>query len=191
MKQNEKNLSTEVLVKAAVFTALTFVATFAVKIQTPAFGYIHAGDCFVLLSGLILGGPVGALAAATGSGLSDLLAGYAIWIPGTFMIKFFVALTAYWSFSALKKVFNSEKKFPAGLLVVSGLAGELIMIAGYFFYNIVIISLTSGSFSSASLAAAITESAAEIPFNIVQGTVGIILATVLYPLVRKGITPRS
>ena len=189
--KKESSLSTLETAKAAVFAALTFIATFAVKIQTPTFGYIHVGDCFVLLSGLLLGGPLGALAAGTGSALSDLMAGYAIWIPGTFIIKFLVALVAWWSFSALKKLFNTEKKFPAGLLIVSGLAGELVMTAGYFFYNIVIISLTSGSFSSASLAAAITESAAEIPFNIVQGTVGIILATVLYPLVRKGITPRS
>ena len=69
--------------------------------------------------------------------------------------------------------------------MISGVAGELIMVAGYFLYNIVVISLTVGGFSGAALASAITESAAEIPFNIVQGTVGIILSTLLYPIVRR------
>lgn len=201
--KNNSEFSTLALVRAAVFAALTFVATFAVKIQTPTFGYIHMGDCFVLLSGLILGGTSGALAAGIGSALSDLLAGYVIWVPGTFIIKFFVALAAWHTFHSLSRVFISgevstaphlkhEKKFPAGLLIISGLAGELIMIAGYFFYNIIIISLTAGELSAAALAAAITESAAEIPFNILQGGAGILLSILLYPLVRRGAdTPES
>lgn len=183
--EKQTGFTTVQIVKAAVFAALTFVATFAIKIQTPTFGYIHIGDSFVLLSGFILGGSLGALAAGIGSGLSDLIAGYAIWIPGTFIIKFLVALVAYFAFAALSRIFNSANKFPVGLLIVSGLAGELVMVAGYFFYNIIVISLTAGGFSGAALASAITESAAEIPFNIVQGTVGIILATLLYPIVKR------
>ena len=181
----EKKYSTAELVKAAVFAALTFIATFAIKLQTPTFGYIHIGDSFVLLCGFILGGPLGALAAGIGSGLSDLIAGYAIWIPGTFIIKFLTALVAFYAFAALSKLFGQTKKYPAGLLVVSGLAGELVMVAGYFLYNIIVIALTVGGFSGAALASAITESAAEIPFNIVQGTVGIVLSTALYPLIKK------
>ena len=195
--KKESGLSIFAVVRAAVFAALTFVATFAVKIQTPTFGYIHMGDCFVLLSGLILGKTSGALAAAVGSALSDLLAGYVIWVPGTFIIKFFVALAAWRTFHSLSRIFSAgeintaphlkhEKKFPAGLLMISGLAGELIMIAGYFFYNVIIISLTAGELSAAAFAAAITESAAEIPFNILQGGAGLLLSTLLYPLVRRG-----
>ena len=45
--------------------------------------------------------------------------------------------------------------------------------------------VTNAAFDSASLAAAITESAAEIPFNLVQGTAGIVIAAVLIPILKK------
>ncbi len=190
------SVNTKKLVLASLFTALTFIGTFAIKIQTPTFGYIHPGDCFVLLCAFFIGGPLGGLCAGAGSALSDLVSGYALWVPGTFVIKFLVALTAFHSFSALKRLFAPDitgnagqspviKKYPAGLVMLSGLAGELVMVAGYFLYNIIMVSLAAGSFSTASVATAIAESAAEIPFNIVQGIFGIVLCTVLYPIIDR------
>ena len=39
---------------AAVFAALTFVATFIIHIPSPTMGYIHIEDTFVILSDLRL-----------------------------------------------------------------------------------------------------------------------------------------
>ena len=77
----------------ALFAALTFAATMAVRIPTPGTnGYIHPGDALVILSGVILGPSNGFLAAGIGSALADLLGGYFVYAPITFLIKGLVAL---------------------------------------------------------------------------------------------------
>src|SRR5574344_1143290 len=71
----------------ALFAALTFVATMVIKIPTPGTsGYIHPGDALVILSGVFLGPVYGFLAAGLGSMLSDLLGGYFLYAPVTFLI---------------------------------------------------------------------------------------------------------
>ena len=54
------------IVTAALLAAMTCIATMIIRIPTPTFGYIHPGDCFVLLSGVILGPVGGAIAAGIG-----------------------------------------------------------------------------------------------------------------------------
>ena len=77
----------------ALFAALTFAATMAIRIPTPGTsGYIHPGDALVILSGVILGPSYGFLAAGIGSALADLLGGYFIYVPITFVIKGLIAL---------------------------------------------------------------------------------------------------
>ena len=67
---------TKKLILSALMAALTCVGTMIIKVPTPTMGYIHPGDGFVLLSGLLLGPLWGALAAGLGSALSDLIGGY-------------------------------------------------------------------------------------------------------------------
>ena len=55
------------------------------------YGYVNAGDIFVLLAGFCLGPLYGGAAAALGCALADLLCGYAIYAPATSVIKFAVA----------------------------------------------------------------------------------------------------
>lgn len=85
------NQNIKKLVTAALLAAMTCVATMIIKIPTPTFGYIHPGDGFVLLCGVVLGPLPGALAAGIGSMFSDIFSGYVTWAPATFIIK---ALTA-------------------------------------------------------------------------------------------------
>ena len=182
----KQKITTRQLAFTAMFAALVLMATYVFKIPTPTFGYIHVGDGFVLLAGIFLGPGLGALAAGIGSALSDLVGGYAIWVPGTFFIKFLTALIAAVLYRVLKKRVK-KTKFAVSIpsVVISGIIGEIVMIFGYFLYNILIISLTNGSFTGAGLASAVTLSVTEIPFNIVQGAVGIVLASLLAPLFAK------
>ena len=60
------------LVLAALLAALVCVATMVVQIPSPMQGYVNLGDCFVLLSGWLLGPWYGAAAAGIGSMLTDL-----------------------------------------------------------------------------------------------------------------------
>ena len=71
------NQNIKKLVVAALLTARTGIATMIIKFPTPTFGYIHLGDGFVLLCGVVLGPVGGALAAGIGSMFSDIFSGYA------------------------------------------------------------------------------------------------------------------
>lgn len=50
-------------------------------------GFVNLGDCFVLLSGWLLGPWWGGAAGGIGSMLADLLLGYGHYAPGTLIIK--------------------------------------------------------------------------------------------------------
>ena len=79
---------TRKLVYAALFAALTCVMTMIVKIPVPATGgYVNLGDSVVLLAGWVLGPMYGGAAAGLGSMLADLVSGYPLYAPGTFVIN--------------------------------------------------------------------------------------------------------
>ena len=74
------------LVLAALFAALCTVMTMVIQVPSPMQGYVNLGDCFVLLSGWLLGPWWGAAAGGIGSMLADLLLGYGHYAPGTLII---------------------------------------------------------------------------------------------------------
>ena len=168
------------LIIAALMTALTTVGTMIIRIPTPTMGYIHPGDGFVLLSGLLLGPVWGSLAAGIGSALSDLFGGYMVYVIPTFIIKALTALVGVLVFRVI-----SRKNTVCGL-IVGGIAGEAVMVLGYFVFEIFMLAFTaSGDFSASSIAAGAAASVAGIIPNIIQGVFGVIISTVLYPLLKK------
>ncbi|MBQ9061316.1 MAG: ECF transporter S component [Eubacterium sp.] len=183
---------TREIVTASMFAALILLATSVLKIQTPTFGYIHIGDAFVLLAGFLLGPVTGGLAAGIGSGLSDLFGGYVLWVPGTFLIKFLTAAAAAQVLRFLQNLpasrADGRRSGSVSLMVsviAAGIAGEILMVIGYFFCNIIVVSITNGGFTRAGIAAAAALAAAGLPFNAVQGAAGIVLATPLYSIFRR------
>jgi uncharacterized membrane protein len=174
--QSEK---TKQLVLAALMAALTYVGTMIIKIPTPTNGYIHPGDGFVLLSGILLGPVWGSLAAGIGSALSDLTGGYFIYVPATFLIKGATALVASVIFKGLAKAFENKKTVIK--LVLAGITGELVMVTGYFVFEIFM--LTAGE--NSGLAAGVVAAAAGIIPNIIQGLFGVVISATLYPLIRR------
>lgn len=98
-----EKISVKQLVMTAVFAALTFVATFIIRIPIPVTeGYVNLGDCIVLMSGFLLGPVYGAFAAGIGSAIADLI-GYALYAPATFIIKALTALVSGLIFGLSKK----------------------------------------------------------------------------------------
>ena len=103
------------LILAALFAALSCVATMSIRIPTPGTsGYIHPGDAIVILSGIILGPVWGFLAGGIGSALSDLIGGYFIYVPITFVIKGLVALAAGLLYQKVGK--NQKSRYIAVIL---------------------------------------------------------------------------
>ena len=196
----KERFSTKQIAFTAMFAALILMATYVIKIPTPVIGYIHVGDCFVLLAGIFLGPVPGALAAGIGSGLADLLGGFPVWAPGTFAIKFVTALVAAGIYRVIQsrgkhgfvqedesggQLKIGERNHKSSAVILAGIPAEVIMVAGYFFYNVLILSLANQGLNGTSLASALTASAAEIPFNVIQGAAGVVLAVLLRPLFSK------
>ena len=152
------------LVISAMMAALTYIATMVVQVPSPMNGYVNLGDCFVLLSGWLLGPWYGGAAAGIGSMLTDLLSGYGYYAPGTFLIKGLDALVAALLFRALHRT--------SAAALLSGLVGEMIMVAGYFGYAALLLGKGIGA-------------AASIPGNLVQGAMGLIIGFVLLKVVQK------
>ena len=156
---------TKKLVLSALMAALVYVSTSIIQIPSPATnGYVNLGDCFVVLSGWLLGPWYGAAAAGIGSMLVDLLGSYAHYAPGTLDIKAADAMAA-----AL--IFRAMGRGKTGMLV-SGVVGEIIMVLGYFAYAAMLLGK--------GLAAA-----ASIPGNIAQGVAGVALGIALAVALQK------
>jgi len=175
---------TKKLVMASLFCALCCIGTMIHLPAGPTIGYVHLGDAFVLLSGILLGPLVGGLASGVGSALADLINGYAIWIPGTFVTKALCSMICGFLFYIIRKKehsFSIRKLYVT--LLFGGILSELVMIIGYFFYEVLLITLSSGStatFVNASSAALVS-----VPFNIIQSVVAIILILVIVPILLR------
>ena len=152
------------LILAALFAALSCVATMSIRIPTPGTsGYIHPGDAIVILSGVILGPVWGFLAGGIGSALSDLIGGYFIYVPITFEIKGLVALAAGLLYQKVGK--NQKSRYIA--VILGGVADIILVAGGYFVCEFFIYGAGA---------------AASIPANIIQGVGGLVISCILYPI---------
>ena len=158
--------TTRKIVISSMFAALICVGTLIIRIPAPIAGYIHLGDCFVLLTGWLLPPAYGCLAAGIGSALADVLGGYASYALPTFLIKAIMALVAHFGY----QLFSRKR---AGIIpkVISGFSGEVVMVGGYFLYEAILYGIAS--------------SALNVPANAVQACIGIVLAPLLFHIFEK------
>lgn len=171
------NGKTKTIITAALLAALTTVATMIIKIPTPTQGYIHLGDGMVLLCGILLGPGLGAIAAGVGSMLADLFGGYMAWVPGTFAIKALTALAGGWLYHHMA---GRDKLHVPVRVALSGIPAEVIMVAGYYGYELGLQTLAGSSVQAAGMAVL-----AGVPFNVVQGLAGVIVCAVLLPVLAR------
>lgn len=153
------------IVMAALFAAFACVATMSIRIPTPGTsGYIHPGDAIVILSGVILGPVWGLLAAGIGSAMADLLGGYFIYIPITFVIKGLIAFAA----GVLYQKVGKTSKSSYAAVILGGVADILLVAGGYFLCEVFLYG------AAAALAS--------VPANVIQGIGGLVISAVLYPI---------
>ena len=172
------------LALAALMAAFTCIATMIIRIPTPTMGYIHPGDGLVLLCGVLLGPVIGGLSAGIGSMLSDVLSGYPVWAPATLIIKGLTAIVC--GFLYQKLTARHTGKLAENLsLIAGGIVGELLMVFGYFVFEAGMDIFANGGFSAGAIASGITYAATGIFSNCIQGIAGIIIASVLLPILRK------
>ena len=154
------------IVLVAVLTALTTVLTLMVRVPiAPTRGYIHLGDVGVYFAAFAFGPAIGALAGGLGTGLADVLGGYAHWAPLSFIFHGFQGLVAAY--------IGYRARLPRQLL--GWLIGSLIMIGGYFLAEVVLYG------TGAALV--------EVPGNSIQAAAGGIVAIPLAAAIRRAWPP--
>jgi uncharacterized membrane protein len=152
----------------AVLAAATAVLTLLPKIPIPGTqGYVHLGDAAVVFSGLVFGPFTALLAGGLGTAAADLVGGYAQWAPISFVVHGLQGLA----------VGLLVRRRPGSLLlsIAAGVAGTLVMAAGYFLGGLVI-----EGFGKTLTA---------VPWNLVQAAAGAVLGVPLSIAVRTAYPP--
>ena len=170
-----KNNSIQSLILTALFIAVIFVSANFIKIPT-AGGFVHLGDCMVLLAAVVLGKKKGAVASALGMALVDLSAGYLVWAPFTFVIK---GIMAYIVAALLEKQGdNTSFRYS-----ISFTGASVFMVVGYFLAGSIIATFITGD--GVGIIGGLTFAAKDILGNILQGAVAVIIAIPLTSPVLK------
>ncbi len=165
MNKNQRRLQR--LVFSAMFCAVVFTATW-ISVPAPAIGNVNLGDAAILLSAWMLGGPWAAVAAGLGAALADLVSGYAVYAPATFLIKALMVVAVIGIGKLGVRTKHSERLFR----VLGAIAAELVMITGYLLYESLVIGIGWAA-------------VANVPFNAAQGAIGVVLAMAAYALLRR------
>jgi uncharacterized membrane protein len=146
------------LVYIALMTALITVGTMVIQIPTPyTKGYVNIGDSFIFLSASILGPFAGFISGGVGSALADLLSGYVVWAPWTFVIKGLEGLIA-----ALLWRRKSTKYF---IRIAVFILAAIWMVLGYYIGGAVMYGFKAAL--------------ADVPGNIIQGIGSVIIGSIL------------
>lgn len=159
MQTNVTQSSTFKIAVAAIFAALVATATLLFVIPIPATsGYFNLGETLIYVAALLFGPLVGAVAGA-GASIADALVA-AQYAPGTFTIKAIEGFIV----GFLTKKLNKKIKNLTVSASIAIVIGGFEMVAGYFIYE------------TLALGYPVALAGAEVPFNIAQMVIGLIIA---------------
>ena len=151
-EMKSSRLSVRSIALLAIMIAVTCVFTL-IKVPIPGTrGYIHFGDIAANFAAIAFGPWLGLLIAGGGTGLADIASGYAVWAPFTLVIHGLQGFVV--GYLALLSRHHTKSLWYAVVI------GEIIMIVGYFLAGWWLEGFNLTVFS--------------IPFNAVQGLVGLI-----------------
>ena len=118
---------------AGIFTAVVFVFTAYLHIPSHT-GYTHVGDGFIYLAACLLPLPYAMFVGAGGALLADCLTGFAIWAPGSIIIK--TAAVLFFS--------RKSKNIICLRNILALIPAWVLCIGGYYLYE----ALITGNFVS-------------------------------------------
>ena len=154
---------------AAVFAALVCASTLIFIVSIPATsGYFNLGETVIYIAALLFGPFVGAVSGGVGAAVADALVAVQF-APGTLVIKGFEGVIV----GILNRKIQRRISSLSLSATVSVMIGGLEMVAGYFIYEQVVLGYP--------LAGALTE----VPFNIVQMLVGLVVAVPIMHVVLR------
>ncbi|QIB67877.1 ECF transporter S component [Aminipila butyrica] len=126
--------ATKTLVINGLFIALTLAATMFINVKLPLpgnGGLIHLGNVPVFIAAMVYGKKSGALAGAFGMGMFDLISGWNLWAPFTFVIGGLMGFAV--GFLSEKLTFR-----PAVVNTIAMAAAMIIKTVGYYFTEVIL-----------------------------------------------------
>ncbi len=125
-----KNKKTFNIVLTGLLAAIIFILTF-INIKLPISingGLIHLGGVGLIVASYILMPKNAGLAAGIGMGLFDILGGYTIWAPFTFVIRF---IQGYITSKLLTKKGGKNE-------IIALILSSIIAIVGYYIAEVIL-----------------------------------------------------
>lgn len=179
MENSKSSIKTIDIVQISLMAAITFIATSVIHVPT-FMGVLHLGDSMIFLSAILFGRKKSAIASAVGMCLFDLISGYTLWAPFTFVIKGVMGYIA--GTIAYRKNYDGNST-PNNIFafVVAG----IWMITAYYLGGAIILTFISKQFL---LKQALLISLKDIPTNILQVVGGIVLALPLISALKSKIS---
>lgn len=165
---NRNSITVSEIAITGVCIALTFIATAFINIRLPLAaegGLVHLGNVPLFLAAIIWGKRTGAFAGAFGMALFDLMGGWVLWAPFTFVT---VGLMGY----VVGAITEKHHGFGWNALAIA--IACVIKIVGYYIAEIVIY----GNWFTPMLS---------IPGNIVQIAVAAVLVLPIAEVVRRAL----
>ena len=126
-----KNQKIRLMCIAGIFTAIVFVFTAYLHIPSHT-GYTHVGDGFIYLAACMLPLPYAMFVGAGGALLADCLTGYAIWAPGSIIIKTVAVLFFSRKSARIISIRNLLALIPAWAVCIGGYYLYEALITGNF-----------------------------------------------------------
>lgn len=153
-----------------LFTALTCVATLIIQIPI-GIGYINFGDAIVYVAAAVVGPTGAAIAGALGSAAADLITGYAVYAPFSFVVKGLEGLVAG---ILIKKLLKRAPRIVR--LLVAYCLSALIPVIGYAFADFLLVVVGFITTDGQSFSAAFTAGAVTVPWTLIQVGVSVAVA---------------
>jgi len=167
---SRSNSKTRDMVLSGILIALVFIATKFINIRLPIAmngGLIHLGNAMLFMAAIVFGKKKGAIAGAFGMGLFDIVSGWMLWAPFTFIVRGvmgYIIGSISWS--------NSRNGNSVVYNLIAIVVGGIWMIGGYYVTEIILYGNWISPVTS-------------IPGNIIQIVAGAVLGLPLVIALKK------
>lgn len=158
-----KSIDTKNITKLSILIAITVLMTTIVSIPiVGGNGYVNLGDMVIFVTAMLLNKKSAFIVGGLGSFLADMILGYGIYAPASFLIK---GLEGFIAGSLLEK--GIGKKHPIFATTISG----IWMVFGYYLFEIVLYGAKGAIVS--------------VPANLIQGVLGAVVSILVFKALKK------
>ena len=158
-----KGIDTKTVTKLGILTAITVLMTTIISIPiVGGNGYVNLGDMVIFVTAMLINKKAAFIVGGLGSFLADLILGYGIYAPASFIIK---GLEGFIAGFLIEKEFG--KKYPIFATLIAG----IWMTFGYYIFETFLYG-PKGAIVS-------------IPANLIQGAIGALVSVIVYRALKK------